>query len=160
MKKVVSIFLIGLILTSCGEVKNELYDTHLHNLVDGNYEVSTDLPLDVVGRYSVFSNENSTYYLMELIFENAITNLPEITILVVDGRQDGYKDSPLNLGYFNETKLNLVTSDIEKSSKNQHAIRFTWRSDTYQIELRIAISHLNNKIRETIYTNYSNFALN
>lgn len=114
--------LLAVLLCSCTQNKDNLYREHLQKLLDTEITYSNDLPFDIKATCNTYENR----YKVQITFLNPVSDFNDITLMLLEEGIKEAKENPLNLGYFNEEKINFVSVKEEKG--DQSKIRFTFLS--------------------------------
>ncbi len=150
MKKARLIPIVFLLFGCSSNSKKDLYYQQLETLNSNNYVVSGELPFSINGTSTSYKD---TQYKIEIMFLEAKERLEDITILMLDKEVNDATNSPLNVGFFNEDKLNLVP--VKEKSGDQTKIRFTFIRDLENPVLKIAFSYKNTNTRQEIFYDYN-----
>jgi len=132
--------LLAVLLCSCAQNRDNLYREHLQKLLQDDLTYNNELPFAVKATCNIYENK----YKVQITFLNPTSDFNDITLMLLEDSVKEAKENPLNLGYFNEEKINFVPEKKENSDQNK--IRFTFLSAkekptlkglfTYQSETR------------------------
>lgn len=112
--------LLAVLLCSCAQNKDNLYREHLQKLLRDDLTYNNELPFEVKATCNIYDNR----YKIQVTFLNPTSTFADITLMLLEESIKEAKENPLNLGYFNDEKINFVAE--KKENGDQNKIRFTF----------------------------------